>query len=80
MNDVGFMISKVEDLAMGPGTRIDCSRCFVWQSCIKVRKGTEKASDRHQKGDGECPPRRSKQGSYILFNWLFGSVQSLSRV
>ena len=46
----------------------------------KVRKGTEKASDRHQKGDGECPPRRSKQGSYILFNWLFGSVQSLSRV
>ena len=30
---------------MGPGTRLDHSRAFVWQSFIKVRKGTEKASD-----------------------------------
>ena len=41
VNDVGFVISK-EDLASGPGTRLDHSRAFVWQSFIKVRKGTEK--------------------------------------
>ena len=44
MNDVGFVISK-EDLALGPGTRLDHSRAFVYQRFIKVRKGIEKASD-----------------------------------
>ena len=41
VNEVGFVISE-EDLASGPGTRLDHSRAFVWQSFIKVRKGTEK--------------------------------------
>ena len=44
VNDVGFMIS-IEDLALGPGTRPDHSRAFVYQSFIKVKKGTEKVSD-----------------------------------
>ena len=44
VKDVGFLISK-EDLVSGPGTRLDHSRAFVQQSFIKVRKGTEKASD-----------------------------------
>ena len=43
VNGVGFVISK--DLALGPGTRLDHPRAFVSQSFIKVRKGTEKASD-----------------------------------
>ena len=43
MKDVRFMI--FEDLTSGPRTRLDHSRAFVWQSFIKVRKGTEKASD-----------------------------------
>ena len=43
VNDVGFVISEEEDLASGSGTRLDHSRAFVWQSFIKLRKGTEKA-------------------------------------
>ena len=44
VNSVRVVISG-EDLASGPGTRLDHSRAFVWQSFIKVRKGPEKASD-----------------------------------
>ena len=29
VNGVGFLISKEEDLASGPGTRLDYSRAFV---------------------------------------------------
>ena len=45
MNNVSFVISEEENLASGPGTRLDHSRAFVQQSFIKVREGTEKASD-----------------------------------
>ena len=45
MNDVPFVISEEEDLASGPGTRLEHSRVFVKQSFIKVGKGTDKASD-----------------------------------
>ena len=31
MNGNGFMISEEEDLALGPGTRLNHSRAFVWQ-------------------------------------------------
>ena len=51
VNSVEFLISR-EDLASGPGTRLDHSRAFVLQSFIKVKKERH----RHQKGDGECPP------------------------
>ena len=43
VNDVRFMISEEEYLALEPGTRLNHSRAFVWQSFIKLRKGTEKA-------------------------------------
>ena len=39
------MISEEEDLTSGSGTRLDHSRALAQQSFIKVRKGTEKASD-----------------------------------
>ena len=41
MIDVGFVISKEEDLALGSGTRLDHSRAFVYQSFITVRKDRE---------------------------------------
>ena len=28
VNDVGFMLSEEDDLALGPGTRLDPSRAF----------------------------------------------------
>ena len=34
--DVIFVISKEENLTSEPGTRLDHSRAFVWQSFIKV--------------------------------------------
>ena len=37
VNNVRFMISE-EDLALGPGTRLDHSRAFVVQSFVKVKK------------------------------------------
>ena len=49
------MISE-EDLALGPGTRLDHSRAFVQQSFIKVRKGTEKASDIDIRKGWRAPP------------------------
>ena len=55
VNDVGFMISE-EDLALGPGIRLDHSGLLCGRSFITV-KGTDKASDiRHQKG-AESTPR-----------------------
>ena len=36
VNNVGLVISKEEDLALGPGTRLDHSRAFVLQSFVKV--------------------------------------------
>jgi len=45
VNSVRFVICEEQDLALGPGTRLDHSRAFVQQSFIKVRKGTQKVSD-----------------------------------
>ena len=39
MNDVGFVIS--EDLALEPGTRLDHSRAFEWNSFIRVKEEKE---------------------------------------
>ena len=36
MKDVRFVISKEENLASGPGTRLDHSRAFVQPSFIEV--------------------------------------------
>ena len=40
VNDVGFMYSE-EDIALGPGTRLDHSRALVQQSFIKVKEDRE---------------------------------------
>ena len=42
MNDVGFVICEEEDLASGPGTRLDHLHSRV---LLKYKQGTEKASD-----------------------------------
>ena len=44
VSDVRFMNSE-EDLASGPGTRLDHLRALEQQSFIRIQKGTEKASD-----------------------------------
>ena len=49
VNSVRFVISE-EDLALGPGTRLDHSRAFVYQSFIKVRKGQTKLLTDIRKG------------------------------
>jgi len=59
VNNVRFVIS---DLASGPGTRLDHSRAFVWQSFIKVRKGTEKTSDITSEGGQRGLPSLVLQG------------------
>ena len=53
VNNVGFLISE-EDT--GPGTGLDHSRAFVYQSFVKVRKGTDKASDIDIRGGWRAPP------------------------
>ena len=45
MDSAKFMISEEEDLTSGPRTKVDHSRALAEQIIIKVRKGTEKASD-----------------------------------
>ena len=42
MNDVGFMISKEEDLALGPETRLDHSGLFFGRSFITVKRDRER--------------------------------------
>ena len=56
VKDVGFMISEEDDLALGPGTRLDHPKPFVWQSFIKVQKRTEKTSDRDIRRIESTPP------------------------
>ena len=57
-----------EDLTSGPRTRLDHSRAFVWQSFIKVRKGTEKASDKTSEMGWRMPPYLVLSRPYILFS------------
>ena len=48
-------------MASGPGTRLDHSRAFVWQSLLK-RKRREKASDRDlRRGQREPPASLARQ-------------------
>ena len=75
VNSVGFMIS--EDLASGPGTRLNHSRAFVLQSFIKVKKERH----RHQKGDGECPLTSVSNGViYLLISYYNESKECLEVV
>ena len=54
---VGFVIS--EDLAWGPGTRLDHSRAFVYQSFIKVKKGQRTLLTQTSEGGRRVPPPAS---------------------
>ena len=77
VNSAGFVTS--EDLASGPGTRLDHLRAFVWQSFIKVRKGPEKASDRYQRGTESARLASvSKRVIYIL-NGLLQLIKRMSQ-
>ena len=82
MNDVGFLISEEEDLASGPGTRLDHSRAFVYQSFVKVRKGTDKASDIDiRRGQKECPLTSiSNAVIYFLISYYNESKECLEVV
>ena len=70
MDDVRFLIAEGH-LASGPETRLDHSRACVYQSFIKVRKGTENASDIDIKRGLESAPLASlSKGAIYFFNWL----------
>ena len=73
------MISEEEDLASGPGTRLDHSRAFVQQSFIKVREGTEKASDIDIRRGMENAPLASVSKCYILFKLVITINQKKSQ-
>ena len=80
MNNVEFVISKEEDLALGPGTKLDHSRAL--QSFIKVRKGTEKASDTDIRKGVESAPSLifSKGIVYFLISYYTKSKERLKFV
>ena len=68
MNDVGFIISE-EDLASGPGTRLDHSRAFVQQSFIKVKRDRERSDTDIRRGTEGASP--------ASFGGCFKSVRKL---
>ena len=65
VNGVGFVICE-EDLALGPGTRIDHSRAFVHQGFIKVKR-TEEASDTDIRSGMESAPLARLSKGVIYF-------------
>ena len=79
MNNVGFVISK-EDLALGPGTRLDGSlKSFCAAEFIKVTKGTERASDTDiRRGQKEYPLASVSNGViYLLISYYNESKECL---
>ena len=54
VDNLRFVISE-EDLALGPGTGLDHSTAFVWQSFIKVKKGHRKLLTQKSVGGGVPP-------------------------
>ena len=65
MNDVRFMISE-EDLASGPGTRLDHSRTFVWQK-FDSEKGQTKLLIETSEGDRAPPLTSDTSGIKALY-------------
>ena len=66
VNNVGFVISE-EDLALGPGTRLDHSRAFVKQNFIKVKKGQRKLLTYTSERGQRVPPLASLSKGVIYF-------------
>ena len=56
VNGVRFVISKEEDLAWGPGLRLQTLRTSCGKSFITVKKETEKASDTDVRRETESAP------------------------
>ena len=79
MNGAGFEISK-EDLALGPGTRLDHSRAFVKQSFIKVKKGQRKLLTQTQKGGGERPSLVLARELYAFLTGYYSKSKECLRV
>ena len=55
VNGVRFVISKEDDLASGPGTRLDHSELLCDRSFITLKKDRESFWSRYQNREGECP-------------------------
>ena len=65
---VGFMISE-EDLASGPGTRLDHAELLYGRSFIS-EKTQRKLLHRQQKRKGEDPVTSFSKGAIFFINWL----------
>ena len=57
VNNVGFVISEEEDLAVGPGTGLITQELLCSRVLLKWKRDRESFWHRYQKGDRECPPR-----------------------
>ena len=77
---LGFLASGEEELNSRPETRLDRSELLCNRVLLKYKRDRESFWHKHQKGAERVPPHECQQWSYILFNYLFSSVQSLSRV
>ena len=69
VKEVGFVISE-EDLALGPGTRLDHSRALVKQSFIKVKKGQRKLLTQTSEGGQGALLTGLSEGAVYFFSWL----------
>ena len=69
VKEVGFVISE-EDLALGPGTRLDHSRALVKQSFIKVKKGQRKLLTQTSEGGQSALLTGLSEGAVYFFSWL----------
>ena len=55
MNNVRFLISELEDLASGSGTRLDHLQLLCGRIFITVKKGQRKFLIHTSEGGKECP-------------------------
>ena len=69
MNSVGVVIFEI-DFTSGPGAGLDHPTAFVYQSFIKVRKGTEKEASNIdiRRGIESAPLASLSQGVMYFLN------------
>ena len=80
MNEVRFVIAEEEDLALGPGIRLDHSGLLCGRSFIIV-KGTEKDSDIDIRRVAESAPLTIFSKGIIYFlNELLQNQKNVSRL
>ena len=71
VNDVGFVISKEKDLALGSGTRLDHSKAFECRSVLLKYK-----KDRETEGGWRVPPCLSYQGLIYFYQTNSHNIHS----